>query len=215
MIKVEKLNEYYEKYLTDLAEHMDRPQEQSDPIHVGEKIKHLRETQGMSLDELARKTGFDIKMLENIEQEKITPPLGTMIRLSRALNTVMSSIFSQQQEEKHYSVLRVKDHKSAPLPTGRASYHSYIPLGADLKDRHMDPFIVKLNPEKSKDVVPSVHEGEELIYVIDGEVRIVIEDQVEILTIGDSLYLKSTAPHIVVTNTDQPALILAIMYSGS
>ena len=213
MIKIEKHNEYYEKYLSDLAEHMDKPQEQTDPIHVGEKIKHMRETQGLSIEELAQKTGFDVEMLENVEQEKIIPPLGTMIRLSRALNTVMSSLFSSQEEQVHYSVVRVNDQKSAPLPTGRASYHSYIPLAADLKDRHMDPFIVKLNPEKAKDVVPSVHDGEELIYVIDGEVKITIEDKVEILGLGDALYLKSTTPHVVITNTDKPALILAIMYS--
>ncbi len=213
MIKIEKYNEYYEKYLTDLADHMDKPQEQSEPIHVGEKIKHMREIQGLSLEELAHKTGFDVEMLENVEQEKIIPPLGTMIRLSRALNTVMSSLFSDKEEQKHYSVLRVSDQKSAPLPTGRASYHSYIPLAADLKDRHMDPFIVKLNPEKAKDVVPSVHDGEELIYVIDGEVKITVEDKVEILGLGDALYLKSTTPHVVITNTDKPALILAIMYS--
>ena len=213
MIKIEKHNEYYEKYLSDLAEHMDKPQEQSDPIHVGEKIKHMRETQGLSIEELAKKTGFDVDMLENVEKENIIPPLGTMIRLSRALNTVMSSLFSSQEEQLNYSVVRVNDQKSAPLPTGRASYHSYIPLAADLKDRHMDPFIVKLNPEKAKDVVPSVHDGEELIYVIDGEVKITVEDKVEILGLGDALYLKSTTPHIVITNTDKPALILAIMYS--
>ena len=213
MIKIEKHNEYYEKYLSDLAEHMDKPQEQSDPIHVGEKIKHMRETQGLSIEELAKKTGFDVEMLENVEKENIIPPLGTMIRLSRALNTVMSSLFSSQEEQAHYSVVRVNDQKSAPLPTGRASYHSYIPLAADLKDRHMDPFIVKLNPEKAKDVVPSVHDGEELIYVIDGEVKITVEDKVEILGLGDALYLKSTTPHVVITNTDKPALILAIMYS--
>ncbi|MBN2809856.1 MAG: helix-turn-helix transcriptional regulator [Deltaproteobacteria bacterium] len=213
MIKIEKHNEYYEKYLADLTEHMDKPQEQSNPIHVGEKIKHMRETQGLSLAELAQKTGFELSMLENIEQEKITPPLGTMIRLSRALNTVMSSLFSAREEKGNYSIMRVRDHKTAPLPSGRASYHSYIPLASDLKDRHMDPFIVKLNPEKAKDVVPSVHDGEELIYVIDGEVKIVIEDKVEILSLGDTVYLKSTTPHIVVTNTDKPALILAIMYS--
>jgi len=213
MIKIEKHNEYYEKYLSDLAEHMDKPQEQSDPIHVGEKIKHMRETQGLSIEELAKKTGFDVDMLENVEKENIIPPLGTMIRLSRALNTVMSSLFSSQEEQLNYSVVRVNDQKSAPLPTGRASYHSYIPLAADLKDRHMDPFIVKLNPEKAKDVVPSVHDGEELIYVIDGEVKITVEDKVEILGLGDALYLKSTTPHVVITNTDKPALILAIMYS--
>ncbi len=213
MIKIEKHNEYYEKYLSDLAEHMDKPQEQSDPIHVGEKIKHMRETQGLSIEELAKKTGFDVDMLENVEKENIIPPLGTMIRLSRALNTVMSSLFSSKEEQLNYSVVRVNDQKSAPLPTGRASYHSYIPLAADLKDRHMDPFIVKLNPEKAKDVVPSVHDGEELIYVIDGEVKITVEDKVEILGLGDALYLKSTTPHIVITNTDKPALILAIMYS--
>lgn len=213
MIKIEKHNEYYEKYLSDLAEHMDKPQEQTDPIHVGEKIKHMRETQGLSIEELAKKTGFDVEMLENVEKENIIPPLGTMIRLSRALNTVMSSLFSSQEEQSHYSVVRVNDQKSAPLPTGRASYHSYIPLAADLKDRHMDPFIVKLNPEKAKDVVPSVHDGEELIYVIDGEVKVTIEDKVEILGLGDALYLKSTTPHVVITNTDKPALILAIMYS--
>ncbi|MEA3332439.1 MAG: helix-turn-helix transcriptional regulator, partial [Pseudomonadota bacterium] len=105
MIKIEKHNEYYEKYLADLADHMDKPQEQSEPIHVGEKIKHMRETQGLSLAELAQKTGFDVTMLENIEQENITPPLGTMIRLSRALNTVMSSLFSDQEERNNYSVL--------------------------------------------------------------------------------------------------------------
>jgi transcriptional regulator with XRE-family HTH domain len=192
---------------------MDKPQEQADPIHVGEKIKHMRETQGLSIEELAKKTGFDVEMLENVEKENIIPPLGTMIRLSRALNTVMSSLFSSQEEQVHYSVVRVNDQKSAPLPTGRASYHSYIPLAADLKDRHMDPFIVKLNPEKAKDVVPSVHDGEELIYVIDGEVKITVEDKVEILGLGDALYLKSTTPHVVITNTDKPALILAIMYS--
>ncbi len=213
MIKIEKHNEYYEKYLSDLAEHMDKPQEQSDPIHVGEKIKHMRETQGLSIEELAKKTGFDVEMLENVEKENIIPPLGTMIRLSRALNTVMSSLFSSKEEQLNYSVVRVNDQKSAPLPTGRASYHSYIPLAADLKDRHMDPFIVKLNPEKAKDVVPSVHDGEELIYVIDGEVKITVEDKVEILGLGDALYLKSTTPHVVITNTDKPALILAIMYS--
>ncbi|MBN2332523.1 MAG: helix-turn-helix transcriptional regulator [Deltaproteobacteria bacterium] len=215
MIPTDKRNDYYEKYLSDLSDHFDQSKEQKAPIHVGEKIRHLREKQRLTLEDLAEKTGFKVEMLENIEKEAITPPLGTMMKLSRALNTLMSSIISEKAGNKTYSVLRAKDQKSAPLPLGKVSDHSYIPVGTDLEDRHMDPFIVKLNPVKNKTLAPAVHEGEEFIYVLDGEVKITIEEHEEILSMGDAFYLKSTAPHLVTSNTDQPAMIMAVLYSGS
>ncbi len=215
MIPTDKRNEYYENYLHDLTEHFDHPDAQTSPIHVGEKIRHLRQQQGMSLEDLAAKTNFDLELLRQIEQETITPPLGTMIHLSRALNTVMSSIISGEIDRQHYSVQRVKDQRTAPLPSGKTSDHSYIPLGADLAGRHMDAFIVKLNPVQSRSLAPAVHEGEEFIYVLDGEVKATIAGQEEILGIGDALYLKSTASHVVTTNTDRPAIILAVLYSDS
>jgi len=49
---------------------------QERPIHVGGKVRHLREKQRLTLDDLALKTGFDVDMLDKIEKETITPPLG-------------------------------------------------------------------------------------------------------------------------------------------
>lgn len=215
MISADKRNEYYEKYLSDLSYHLDQTEEQEKPIHVGEKIRHLREKQRLTLEDLAIKTGFEVEMLDKIEKETVTPPLGTMMKLSKALNTVMSSIISEKSGNKTYSVLKVKDQKTAPLPLGKVSDHSYIPLAGGIENRHLDPFIVKLNPVNNKTLAPAVHEGEEFIYVLSGEVRIVVEENEEILCMGDAFYLKSTAPHLVTSNNDQPAMILAILYSGN
>ena len=184
MISTEKRNEYYEKYLSDLSYHLDQTEQQENPIHVGEKIRHLREKQRLTLDDLAIKTGFDVEMLDKIEKETITPPLGTMIKLSRALNTVMSSIISEKNGNKTYGVLRVKDQKTASLPPGKVSDHSYIPLAAGIEDRRLDPFVVKLSAVHDNTLAPAVHEGEEFIYVLSGEVKIVVEENEEILYSG-------------------------------
>ncbi len=215
MISTNKRNEYYEKYRSDLSYHLDQTEEQERPIHVGEKIlRHLLEKQKLTLDDLVPKTGFDVEVLDKIEKDTITPPSGTMMKLSRALNTVISSIISEKSGNKTYSVLRVKDQKSASLPLGKVRDHSYIPLAQGIEDRHLDPFIVKLNPVKDKTMAPAVHEGEEFIYVLSGEVKIVVEKHEEILCMGDAFYLKSTTPHLVTINNDQPAMIPAILYSG-
>ncbi|MBN2231615.1 MAG: helix-turn-helix transcriptional regulator [Deltaproteobacteria bacterium] len=215
MIPKEKRNEYYESYLRDLASHFDQQEAVHEGLRIGEKIRRVREEQGLTLEQLAEKTGFSVDLLQQIEVEEITPPLGTVMRLSKALNTVMSTIISSDGPDRQYCVLRVADQKTAPLPQGKTGDHSYIPLSAALRDRHMDAFIVKLNPASRKTLAPAVHEGEEFIYVLDGEVKAVIGSREEVLGIGDTIYLKSSASHIVTTNIDQPALILAVLYSGS
>ena len=77
---------------------------------------------------------------------------------------------------------------------------------------HMEAFIVKLLPGSKEE--KSVHEGEEFIYVLDGEVKVVIGDNVEILNMGDTIYYLSSTPHFITTNTDKPALILAVIYGA-
>jgi transcriptional regulator with XRE-family HTH domain len=215
MIPNEKRNEYYEAYIHDLVSHFDRQETGRESLHIGEKIRQVREKQDLTLEQLAEKTGFTVSLLQQIEAEEITPPLGTVMRLSKALNTVMSTIISSEGPDQQYCIQRVADQKTAPLPHGKTSDHNYIPLSAALRDRHMDAFIVKLNPVSHKTLAPAVHEGEEFIYVLDGEVKAVIGNREEVLGIGDTIYLKSTASHIVTTNTDQPAMILAVLYSGS
>jgi len=78
----------------------------------------------------------------------------------------------------------------------------------------METFIVKLEPQDSFEEL-SIHDGEEFIFVIEGEVKLRIEDKIEILSAGDSTYYFSNIPHQVCSNISGPTYILAVIYTGS
>jgi quercetin dioxygenase-like cupin family protein len=75
----------------------------------------------------------------------------------------------------------------------------------------MEPFIIEIVPDKKHEVVKSSHEGEEFIYVLDGEVTVHYGNDVFELAKGDSIYLDSIVNHFVTTNSDK-ARILGIVY---
>ncbi len=207
MIPREKINKYYEDYIKDVSSFLES--DKSENFDLGKKIKSIREKQSLSIDQIASKTGFEKDFLIQIESGKVNPPLSTIIKLSKALNTMLSKVISDTSDKK-YSVVRVSEHKI--MPRKASQIYSYIPLSNEVKDRHMDSFIVKLLP--SKDVEFTVHEGEEFVYVLGGEVKIFLEDKVEVLNIGDTIYYQSNVPHFITSNNDSPAIILAVIYNG-
>ena len=66
-----------------------------DPIEsVGERIRVLRQEKRLSIEELSRLTGFEMAFLEDLENNKVQPQLGTSIKLSRALDSAFGRIVS-------------------------------------------------------------------------------------------------------------------------
>ncbi len=206
MIPKEKINQYYEEYIDDISSLIEQDNEPS--LKLGEKIKNLRTSKGLTLGDISEKTGFSEALLQDIENEKIHPPLATIIKLSKALDTIMSSLISEGG--KKYSVMRAKDHKVHPRKASQL--YKYFSLSEEVEDRHVDSFIVKLYPNDKEEI--TVHDGEEFIYVLDGEVKVIIDNNVEVISIGESIHYHSTLPHFITSNTDKPALILAVIYNG-
>ncbi len=93
--------------------------------------------------------------------------------------------------------------------------YSYEALGADKKDRKMEPFIVTLDPETLKKAGQSTHDGEEFIFVLDGQMEVTLGDHSDVLLAGDSIYYDSTIPHRVGAKGSAPAKILAVLFTGA
>ena len=74
----------------------------------------------------------------------------------------------------------------------------------------MEPFIVEAHPDA--DEHRSTHEGEELLYVLEGRVELLYGKESYVLEAGDSIYYDSVVPHQV-RAVDVPARLLAVVYA--
>lgn len=178
---------------------------------IGEKISKLREEKGISLEELSNMTGFDIDLLSSIEKNEVQPQLGTIIKLSKALDSAFSRLVSDVGT-KLYSITRKNEAKEISRSTSKKSkkqLYTYKSLAPEVKGRNMEALIVQL--EENPDEEPSIHEGEEFIYVLAGVAELKIADEVFTLEPGDSVYYLSTTPHLI-AGKDGKATILAVIY---
>ncbi|MEE8480596.1 MAG: XRE family transcriptional regulator, partial [Desulfobacterales bacterium] len=159
---------------------------------IGVRVKKLREEKNLSLDELSKLTGFGVDFLESIESNKVQPQLGTVIKLSKALDSAFGRLVSGVGD-KLYSVTRKSEEKPVSRSTsqkGKKQIYKYKSLAAEVKGRHMEALIVQLEENPGEEV--SVHEGEEFIYILDGAAVLKIGEDVFDLNPGDSVYYLST-----------------------
>lgn len=180
---------------------------------IGLRIKSIREAKGISLEELSHMTGFSVDLLSSIENCEVQPQLGTAIKLSKALDSAFGRLVSGVGE-KLYAVTRKGEQKVVSRSTsmkGKKQAYTYKSLAQEVKGRHMESLIVKL--EVASDDERSVHDGEEFIYVLEGRVSLHIGDDHFDLEPGDSAYYLSTTPHLIAAAAGQ-ATILAVLYGG-
>ncbi|MGD8366234.1 MAG: XRE family transcriptional regulator [Desulfobacterales bacterium] len=189
------------------------PPAQAGVEEIGTRIARLREEKGLSLEELSNMTGFAVGLLSDIEQQKVQPQLGTVIKLSKALDSAFGRLVSGTGD-RLYSVTRRKERKVISRSTassGAKQLYTYMALAPEVKGRHMEALIVQL--EENPDQEMSVHDGEEFIFVLDGTALLKIGDDTFELEPGDSVYYLSTTPHFI-TSKEGKTTIIAVLYEG-
>jgi len=204
----ERSAEYFKELTGDIA--AAAPKELDE---IGIRIKNIREEKGLSLDELSKLTGFDTELLSNMEDNKVSPQLGTVIKLSKALDSAFGRIVSGVGN-KLYSVTRKNERMKISRSTshkGGKQVYTYMSLAPEVKGRHMETLIVRLEENPEDDM--SVHDGEEFIYVLEGLVALKIGADSFELEPGDSVYYLSTTPHLIAAKKGI-ASILAVLYEG-
>lgn len=184
---------------------------------VGSKIKGLRETKNLSVEEIAERSGLTVDQISSIENDQTLPSLGPLIKIARALGVRLGT-FMDDNDALGPVVCRAADREKESSisfsngATDARKHMEYHPLAQQKAGRHMEPFVIDINPEDSPEFQLSAHEGEEFIYVMQGDVEIVYGKDTYILHEGDSIFYDSIVKHHVHGAPGKSAKILAVVY---
>ena len=185
------------------------------PAEMGMRFKKARESRGLSIFDIYLRTNIDVDSLTQIEEGQIMPPLGTVIKLAKALDLKIG-YFISGEEGKTYTIVRSGDRKTTSrYDSGKEKHHGYTyqSLAPNKTDRHMDPFMVILEPAETEEE-RSTHDGQEFIFVMEGKMEVRLAEEIHILEPGDSIYYDSTVPHLVKCHGKETTKILAVLYTG-
>lgn len=180
--------------------------------HIGDRIRRVREEKGLSITALSQLTGFDEDTLRAIEDNRLNPQLGTIIKLSKALDSALRRLIAGEGQRLWAITRKNERHVVERSSTGKGSKaaYTYMSLAPEVKGRHMEALVVQL--EEMPDQERSVHGGEEFIYVLEGVVVLDIGAERFELAPGDSAYYLSTTPHLLTAKGGR-ARIVAVIYS--
>ena len=184
---------------------------------IGTKIKSVRESKGLSLEEIAERSGLSVEQITSIETDQNLPSLGPLIKVARALGVRLGT-FLDDSDAIGPVVCRAADREkqsTISFSNGAADarkHMEYHPLAQQKAGRHMEPFIIDINPSDERNFQLSAHEGEEFIYVMQGEIEIVYGKDTYSLNEGDSIFYDSIVKHHVHGVPGKSAKILAVVY---
>jgi len=168
---------------------------------VGALIRARRRQQQMTLEALGRSAEVSVGYLSQVERDHATPSLGTLAQIARALGVGIEYFVSAPTA--HTALTRAAERNSFSLDGSSIVYER---LGTDFPGNQLSSFIMNVPPGYRSETV--AHEGEEILYVLEGAITQRLDGEEMIMSAGDSLHFRGNRPHSWSNHTDQPARLL-------
>lgn len=155
---------------------------------VGGRIKKARVDKRISLENVANETGLAVAYLKEIELGKTIPSVGTVLQIARFLK-IDSGVLLKDEAD-----LRKNRAEAYQVRTENYEYETLTP-GA--QDKHLKAFQVTIDPKQEHKGVGYCHEGEEFVYVLSGQIELMVGDHRNVLKKNESLHFNSGIRHLI------------------
>jgi transcriptional regulator with XRE-family HTH domain len=178
---------------------------------IGARIRSIRRSRQISLDVLSKKTGFAKSYLSEIETVKKEPPIRALSKIAFALEVDFLFLLTgetRNSDTEKISIVRKGERQAIQGPYGSRGY-LYESLNYKKVDRIMDAYVVTVGPEFPPE--PFEHEGQEVVYVIEGKQELSYGGETFFLEEGDCFCFDSDRPHYSRTVGDTPGKLLVVL----
>lgn len=184
---------------------------------IGVKIRQIRESKEMTVEELAESSGNSVELVNCLEEGSHIPSLTPLFKIAKALDVRLGTFLDDMPQTGPFLVKSGQSEEiirfSGSKNNLKESTLDFYSLAYGKGDRHMEPFLIDILPKKPENYELSSHEGEEFIYVMGGEIELLYGQEKYLLTEGDSIYYDSVVPHDLHAYGGKEAKILAVVYA--
>lgn len=168
-------------------------------------LRVLRIQSGLTLEELANLTDLTRSYLSKIERGLATPSITSALRIARALNVSIESLFDANPEEEPVAIIR------NPLTSGQPRTGVLELVAGAYSKWQMLAFVIHPDDTQSSSNLAGHHEGEEIVYVLSGTIELQLVNRTETLQAGDCAHFDSTVPHKISSLSGSDARVLIVV----
>jgi len=177
---------------------------------LAQRLRALRKAKGMTIQDVAERAGLAISTVSKIERNLMAPTYDRFTRLAAGLGVDVAELFSEAGESFAEGTVSVS--RRGDFGYHETENYTYEMLFQKVQGRSMLPILGTLKPlEQMRFDRMVAHEGEEFLYVLEGEVIVQLEAHEPVtLQTGESMYFDSRRGHLYASATDRPARILCV-----
>lgn len=161
---------------------------------LARKIKESRLKRHLTLEDVAKNTGFTKGLISRIENNKVSPPIATLFKISRAVGVSLEYLFRTETPTGYPRVSKRNKRETVVRSKGEKEI-LYEPLRIGRADSDTEAFIVTVTCMGSDKGDLDEHSGEEIILVLEGKMQYIWGNQVFSLEEGDSIHFNANVPH--------------------
>ena len=178
--------------------------------NFSEKMKKLRVKKRISLEKLAKETGYTEQYLAQIENNEERAPVSVIFSVSKVLAIASEDLLSSKKEQRSRRKVIRKRKESFQKRAENYSYQVLTPQG---KNKHLNAFKVTIEPQQDHKMVEYHHPGEEFIYVLSGAIKLKVGRNNYKLKPSESMHFDSSKVHKLWSISEEPTVILVATYS--
>jgi transcriptional regulator with XRE-family HTH domain len=175
-------------------------------MDVGARLQAIRKAKGLSQRELAKRVGVTNSTISLIEQNKVSPSIGSLKKVLDGIPISLGDFFTLDIEPESDSGPFYG--AGAQPDLGSADLHYYL-VGQRHQQRRMCILreVMPAGADTGEDLLK--HAGEEGGVVVQGRVEITVGDHIRTLGAGEGYYFESPTPHRFRNVGDEPAIIIS------
>ncbi len=180
------------------------PAKKNETEPIGKIIKKARLKKKISHAELGNETGISTDMLKSVEKGDTPPPVGMLLQISKALQIDSGELL------KKGGPTSMESRVVGPAKTD--SYY-YSLLTTATEGKHLQAYKIDIDPSEEYKKVEYQHDGEEFVYVLEGNIEVIVGENVNKLVKADFLHFNSGIKHSLKNIGEEKAELVVVLYN--